>query len=396
MRPSVCFVHDWLVDMRGGEKVLEALMELFPEAPIYTLFVNRKILSPAFERRAIHPSFLQYIPGITRLYRWLLPLFPLAIRTINVSSYDLVISSSHCVAKAVRVGKNAVHLCYCHTPMRYLWGFEEVYFGKFHRTLRSLIQFYFAWLKKWDVRTSEKVQHFIANSKNTAKRIQDYYGCRSTVIHPPVEQREGLRSREGKYYLIVSALVPYKRIDLAIEAFNRMKLSLKIVGSGPLRSELESLVKFRGIEFLGALDQVQLWDLYAQSRALIFPGEEDFGIVPVEAQMFGKPVIAYGKGGILDTVLAYNDPERRRSPDQSTGFFFYEQNPQALIQALHESERLQFNPEFIRSHARQFSKERFQREITNMIAQTCPELNFVWETKSEKTNAYANAGVKSK
>ena len=395
--PLVCFVHDWLVAMRGGEKVLEAMAELFPEAPIYTLFLKREKLSPELQKREIHTSFLQKIPGITHIYRWLLPLFPIAIRSLNVKKYDVVISSSHCVAKAVKVRERTIHICYCHTPMRYLWGFSEEYLGKLPLFIRSLIEFYFKLLRKWDIKTSQRVTAFLANSKNTAEKINTLYGKSATVIHPPVEAHDNIPnntdSRQESYFLIVSALVPYKRIDVAIEAFNQLRQTLKIVGDGPQRPRLESMVRYTGIQFEGLLSQEALWRHYTNCHALIFPGEEDFGIVPLEAQMFGKPVIAFGKGGALETVLAYNDREANRSLEQSTGLFFYQQNADALIEQVKTSKQLQFNPIFIREHAQNFNRDRFKRELANFIENHCGNLRLPGHaTIARQGTAHQNSG----
>lgn len=367
---KVCFVHDWLVGMRGGEKVLEALVDLFPNAPIYTLFLDRPKLSQKLQTKDIKTSFLQKIPGANQFYRWLLPLFPLAVRCFDLNSYDVIISSSHCVAKGARAKKGAVHICYCHTPMRYLWGFEGEYFGHFPKWIRLIIQKYFDSLKKWDIKTSKKVDAFIANSQNTANKIKNLYDKEAVVIHPPVdvhERGDHESINEGTYYLIVSALVPYKRIDLAIQAFNQLKLPLKIIGNGPERAKLIDLITHPEIDLLGWIIDENLRNYYANCKAVIFPGEEDFGIVPVEAQMFGKPVVVFGKGGVLETVLAVNEKGVSRSPQEGTGFFFYEQDVGKLVEAIQEFERLEFNPDFIRNHALQFSSEQFRHKITEFL-----------------------------
>lgn len=368
VKPSVCLIHDWLITMRGGEKVLEALANMFPEAPIYTLFFNRKKISPFLQRRKIYTSFLQFVPGITKIYRWLLPLFPVAVYFLNVKKFDLVISSSHCVAKAVRVKEGARHVCYCHTPMRYLWGFEDEYLGRFPKWFQKIIQFYFEWLKKWDVSVSHKVGIFISNSRNTANKIRQFYERPSHVIHPPVDLPSGdiQATCNGNYFLIVSALVPYKKIEIAIETFNQLKVPLKIVGDGPLRSCLKKMAVFPGIEFEGWLNPSELWNRYAGCRALIFPGEEDFGIVPVEAQSFGKPVIAYGKGGALETILPYNTSQ---NAGKSTGLFFFEPTCKSLAQALNEFERIKFDENFIRQHAQKFERKRFCEKINQVLNQ---------------------------
>lgn len=357
---SVCFVHDWLVKMRGGEKVLEAMCELFPEAPIYTLFVNRKKLSPALQAKKINTSCLQWIPGIEKIYRYLLPIFPLAIKSFDIQKYELIISSSHCVAKAVSKQPKAKHVCYCHTPMRYLWGFEEEYLGRLPKWVRSLIKLYFQWLKSWDVRTSRKVDYFIANSKNTANKIKEIYSMDSVTINPPVDDlahQEEPNPKEG-YYLIVSALVQYKRVDLAIQAFNELELPLKIIGDGPLMSDLKRMVCYDGIEFLGWVETWKLWQHYKSCKALIFPGEEDFGIVPLEAQMCGKPVVAFGKGGVTETITS------------QTGIFFNEPTAGALVQAIQKSRSHNFDPDAIRKHALSFNKSRFKEQMMQFLQKT--------------------------
>ena len=371
--PSLCFVHDWLVAMRGGEKVLEAMTKLFPDAPIYTLFLRREKLSPFLQSRKIYTSFLQIIPGMWRFYRWLLPIFPIAVRMLNLQPYDIVISSSHCVAKAARVRNQSTHICYCHTPMRYLWGFEEDYLGKFPRIIRWLIERYFKRLRKWDIKTSQKVDVFVANSENTATKIRELYGKKALVVHPPVDVPDSALTfnpharPDRPYFLIVSALVPYKKIDIAIEALNRLKLPLKIVGEGPLRDRLEKMVRFDGIQLLGLVDSETLWHHYAACQALIFPGEEDFGIVPLEAQWFGKPVIAYGKGGALETVLAVNDRNQMRLPQESTGLFFYTSTAEALAEAVRSFQKIKFEEAVIRAHARRFGRDRFEREFLSAL-----------------------------
>ncbi len=366
--PSVCFVHDWLVTMRGGEKVLEAMCELYPDAPIYTLIVNHKNLSPFLQTRKVHTSFLQFIPGVEKFYRYLLPIFPLAIKFLNVKKYDIVISSSHCVAKSISVRKNALHICYCYTPMRYLWGFQEEYFGNFPNFIRNLINIYFNFLKKWDIKTAEGVSIFVTSSNYVAKRIQNVYKRNATVINPPIDEpprKIVSHFSQQPFYLIVGALVPYKRIDIAIEAFNRLKHPLKIVGTGPLMESLKKMIRFEGIEFEGWVDEEKLWDYYQCCKALIFPGEEDFGIVPLEAQMCGKPVIAYGRGGVCETVVAYDEAQSKKG--KYTGLFFEKPDVESLIQCVQKSQIITFDPEFIRSHAMRFRKEHFKEKVNAII-----------------------------
>lgn len=351
---KVALVHDWTIHMRGGEKVLESLAEVFPDATIYTLFSNPGRLSPSLKRMKIKNSILQYLPGIQRYYRWLLPFLPFFIQTLRIQGADLIISSSHCVAKGVRIPRGAVHICYCHTPMRYLWGFQETYFGNFPKGLRLILQPFFGWLRRWDVDTAKKVDHFLCNSEAVRERISKIYGRDAVVIHPPVDgqffKSDSLPKRDGEdYYLVVSALTPYKRVDLAVEAFNGFNRKLLVAGDGPSRRGCEKLAKTDNIRFLGNVSDEELNRLYVQATALIFPQEEDFGIVPLEAQACGTPVIAYAKGGALETV--------------KDGVFFYEQTPQSIRKAVLEFESKRFNPGKLREQALRFDKRIFKNKI---------------------------------
>lgn len=369
---KVALVHDWLIHMRGGEKVLEALAEVFPDATIYTLFSNRENLSPSLQCMKIKTSLLEGFPGIRLYYRWLLPLLPFFIRTLKIDEADLVISSSHCVAKGIQIPRGAYHVCYCHTPMRYLWGFEEDYFGNFPKWLLSFLAPIFDGLRKWDMETSRQVNAFLCNSENVRNRIQRVYGREAEVIHPPVNTETfnliplhpnplpyGERGKDegevkkGYYYLIVSALTPYKRIDIAIRAFNGWNRKLQIVGDGPSKSRYASLVQTANIRFLGKVSDRELKRLYREAKAVLFPQEEDFGIVPLEAQACGTPVIAFARGGALETV--------------EDGFFFHEQTPEALRQAVIEFEKKSFDPEALRRHVLRFDKEEFKNKIRRSI-----------------------------
>lgn len=348
---KVVLVQDWLIHMRGGEKVLEALAEIYPDAPIYTLFYNRAGLSPVLKNRQIVPSFLHYLPGIRLYYRWLLPFLPFVVSTLRIPQADLVFSTSHCVAKGVRVPKGAVHLCYCHTPMRYLYGFGEDYFGKMPLILKPLINLTLASLRRWDIKSNTGVDHFIANSENVKKRISEYYAREAEVIHPPVNSDfyTAAGTQPKNYYLVVSAFVPYKRIDLVIEAFNTLDRSLLIVGSGPMDESYRALRTSSKISFLGAVPDKELHALLAEAKALIFPTEEDFGIVPLEAQACGTPVIAYGKGGALESV--------------KTGLFFDQQTAESLSTAVLRFEDMVFDRKEIPAKIADFSKVRFKEKI---------------------------------
>jgi glycosyltransferase involved in cell wall biosynthesis len=355
---KVALVHDWLVTMRGGEKVFEVLCELFPNADVFTLVHKRGSGASAIERMKITTSSLQHLPfGVTK-YQYYLPLHRKFISEFDLREYDLVISSSHAVAKAVRVNPNGLHICYCHTPMRYIWDQYEQYFGPRRSNVlaRTVMKMLLPSLRRWDVETSKTVHHFITNSENVRKRIQRIYGRNATVIYPPVDvEKFSLSEKDDCYYLIVSALVPYKRIDLAIETFNRSDERLVIIGNGVEETKLKAIAK-KNIEFVDWVSEGELAKYYAGCRALIFPGEEDFGIVPVEAMACGKPVIAYGKGGALESVV-----------DGTTGVFFHEQNVVSLEDALRRFAIVKFHPETIRARAMRFERKRFVEEMREYI-----------------------------
>lgn len=352
----VVLAHDWLNGMRGGERVLELLCREFPEAELYTLLHKPGAVSQTIESHPIHTSFLQHLPGIQSRYRYTLPLFPLAARGLRARDAELIISTSHCVAKAVRGHRSTRHLCYCFTPMRYAWTFYEEYFGS-GTGKKILLKPLLAALRRWDRDASEHVDRFVAISHHIRKRIHTYYGRDADVIYPPVDtDRCTPNGRDPEDFdLIVSALVPYKRIDLAVEAYTRLGTPLKIIGTG---TEYEALRAAAGphIEFKGWQSDDDVTDAYRRCRALVFPGEEDFGIVPVEAQACGRPVIAFGRGGALETVR-----------DRETGVFFPEQTPEALLQAVEKSHAIPWNPTAIRHHAETFSADRFLREIRIVI-----------------------------
>ena len=355
---KVALVHDWLVGMRGGEKLLELLCELFPQATLFTLVHRAGSVSASIERLPIRTSFLQHLPFGRSHYRYFLPLFPYAAEGLDVREFDLVISSSHAAAKGARVGEGALHVCYCHSPMRYIWDQYEQYFGAGRASfvVCTGMNYFLAGLRRWDVETAKDVGHFIANSRTVQARILKIYGRESTVIYPPVDVSSfELSSRDEGYFLAVSALVPYKRLDVAIEAFNRLRKRLVIVGSGPEERSLRALAGGT-IEFAGWADERDLKQYYAGCRALIFPGVEDFGIVPVEAMACGKPVIALAKGGALETVV-----------EGTTGLFFSDQTPESLAQAVDQFEKLKFDGRAMRIHAARFEREICKNRLRALI-----------------------------
>jgi len=366
-RPRVALAHDWLTGMRGGEKVLEVLCGLLPDAPIYTMLHVPGSVSPLIENRPIYTSGLQRFPGTARNYRYYLPLMPWAVRDLNPGRYDLVLSISHCVAKSIRTPRGVPHVCYCNTPMRYVWDQFDQYFGPHRsgRLTRLAMGALAPWLRWWDRRTADRVTHFIGNSENVRERIQRIYGRQADVIYPPVDcdAYRPTGGPVGDYYLCVSAMAPYKRLDLAIEAFNRLGRKLVVIGGGQDASRLQSRSR-DNIVWLGWQPESALREHYSACRAFIFPGEEDFGITPLEAMACGRPVIAYGAGGALETVVGLSDGEP--SP---TGLFFREQSVDALCDAVETFERHAeaFRPEAARGRARQFDTEVCRQRFSELI-----------------------------
>ncbi|MCC6325895.1 MAG: glycosyltransferase family 4 protein [Candidatus Brocadia sp.] len=376
----VAIVHDWLTGMRGGEKVLEIFCEIFPDADVFTLIHLRGSVSKIIEERNIQTSFLQKIPLTKRHYRSFLMLFPLAIEGFDMGAYDLVLSSSHCVAKGILTSATAVHVCYCHTPMRYVWDQYQTYFGAGQKGLISkvLMPPVAHYLRMWDVTSSERVDYFVANSYHVANRIKKYYKRLAEVIHPPVDcslYTPQENYKEGNYYLLVSAFAPYKRIDIAIEAFERMGLPLILIGEGQEERRIRKMAK-KHVQCIGWQSSESLREYYRGCKALIFPGEEDFGIVPLEAQACGKPVIAFARGGALETVHGVY-PSPRESPaaktlidsESPTGVFFTKQTPGSLMEAVRffEQRTNLFDPRLIRKHAENFDRSIFKEKFKQYI-----------------------------
>jgi glycosyltransferase involved in cell wall biosynthesis len=363
----VAIVHDWLTGMRGGEKVLEVLCELYPTADIFTLFHLRGSVSAAIEAHRIETSFIQRLPFVASHYRRYLPLFPTAVEQFDLDPYDLVISSSHCVAKSVVPAGRSRHLSYCHSPMRYAWDQFDAYFGPERvgaAASRLLYRPVMARLARWDAATAHRVHRFVANSRHVAGRIGRYYNRKATIVYPPVDTRfyhpEGHPDGPAPrgHLLIVSALVPYKRLDLAVAACHRAGMSLRVVGDGPDRDRLQALAG-PAVEFLGRRSNEEIRDEYRQALAVLLPGEEDFGIVPVEAQACGRPVVALGRGGALETVI-----------DGETGIFFEEPVTDSLVAALERLRTMNFDSGRIRQHAEQFSRERHVEAMRAVITET--------------------------
>ena len=360
---DVALVHDWLTGMRGGEKVLEVLCELYPRADIHTLFHTRGSVSPVIEGHRITTSLVQRLPMAARHYRRYLPLFPFAVEQFDLDRYDLVISSSHCVAKSAVAPGRARHLCYCFSPMRYAWDQFDAYFGPERVGAAASRWFYrpvLARLARWDAATAARVDRFVAISQYVAGRIRRYYNRGATIVYPPVDTvfYHPAAVPSESHFLIVSALVPYKRIDLAIEACRRAGAKLRIAGEGPERARLERLAGGQ-VEFTGWLDDAGIRDEYRRALAVLLPGEEDFGIVPVEAQACGRPVVAYGRGGARETVR-----------ENETGVFFDRPDADALAAALERAAALRVDTDRIRQHAERFSRERHTEQMRAVIADT--------------------------
>jgi glycosyltransferase involved in cell wall biosynthesis len=364
--PQAVLVHDWLTGMRGGEKCLEVLCRRWPTAPIFTLLHKPGALHPIIEQRPIRTSFLQQLPAVERYYRYLLPLMPAAVEAWRLPPCQLVVSFSHCVAKSARAPHGVPHVCYCFTPMRYIWHQRAAYFGaeRLGVVPSGVADRVLAILRRWDQETAARVTHFVAISRTVQRRIKECYGRSSAVIYPPVDTDFfcPLPVRREAYYLAVSAFAPYKRLDLAIAACNRLRRPLVIIGSG---QDAERLRASAGptVHFLGWQPDEVVRDYYRRCRALLFPGEEDFGIVPVEAQGCGAPVISFGRGGSTETVIPLGS---RLDP---TGLWFEEQNADCLAAALQafETHAGEFSPAAARRHALRFNHRRFEDELLGYL-----------------------------
>jgi glycosyltransferase involved in cell wall biosynthesis len=345
--------------MRGGEKVLLSLARLFPDAPIYTLLHVKGSLAPELESRAIHTSFVQRLPGVARRYRHYLPLFPAAIGSLDLQGYDLVISSSHCVAKGAKRAPGAVHVCYCFTPMRYVWDRYDDYFGpgRLGAPARWIVPHVAEALRAWDIATASRVDHFVADSRYVAGRIRRYYGRESEVILPPVDTELFTPggAPPGDYDLIVSALAPYKRIELALEAYRGSGRRLQVVGTGPDAQRLRAQAPPE-VTFLGWVEDLALRDLYRGCRAVVMPGVEDFGIVPLEAMACGRPAVVFAEGGGAETVV-----------HGETGLVFAEPTAESLRSAIDSLQGISFNTTALRARAEAHSRPAFESRFRAFV-----------------------------
>ncbi len=355
----IALIHDWLTGTRGGEKVLDALCEIYPDAEVFTLLQVRGSQSPAIERMPVHRSFIQHLPMARRLYRHYLPLFPAAIEWLDLDRFDLVVSTSHCAAKSVIRTGRARHLCYCLTPMRYAWDQYPEYFGagRIGRLPERLLRPVMAAMARWDAATAGRVDRYVGISRYVAARIAKYYNRPAEVVYPPVDteffQPDG--TPRERFALVVSALVPYKRIDLAIDACARAGVPLRVIGDGP---ELARLSRRAGpdVAFLGSPEDAAVREQYRRASAVLLPGVEDFGIVPLEAQACGTPVVAQGEGGALETVV-----------DGLTGHLVRDRTVGAMAEATRQAVDGRFDSAAIRRHALRFSRPRFIAEIRDCI-----------------------------
>jgi glycosyltransferase involved in cell wall biosynthesis len=363
---KVAIVHDWLNQMGGAEAVLETLVEMYPGAPVFTTLYWREGMPPAYRAWDIRPTWLDRAPSIYRRHQPYLPLYPLAVRSIDLRGYDLILSNKSGFCHGVRTTPDQLHIDYCLTPTRYVWDYagyttREDLGPEARLLLRPLI----GWLRRWDRRAADGVDHFVAISREVQARIARFYGRRSTIIYPPVHTGRYCPSPDppGDYFLVVSRLIPYKRIDLAVRACAQLGARLVVVGQGRDRARLEAMAG-PSVQFRGRVSQAEVADLLAHCRAFLFPGYEDFGIAPVEAQAAGRPVIAYAAGGALDTVV-----------EGETGLFFHEQTPEALTDALRRLDSTGFDPAAIQRHAERFSVERFKQELGAFVEEKWREFS---------------------
>lgn len=358
---KIALIHDHLTQEGGAERILRIFQEIWPEAPTFVLFYNPKKAHPFFQTKKIIPSFLQKIPLAVKKYQWFLPLMPAAIESFDLSSFDLVLSSSSAFAKGILTKPETLHICYCHTPTRFLWTDTHSYIGDlpYNWLIKRILLIYLSRLRLWDRLAAERVDAFIANSQTVAERIEKYYGRKpEIVIYPPVEVKKFFLSKPENFFLAGGRIVAYKRLDIVVQAFNKLGWPLKIYGQGPEEKKLRKMAK-KNIQFLGFISEEEKANLYSRCLAYIHPQIEDFGITILEAMASGRPVIAYGAGGARETVI-----------ENVTGKFFYHQNWQGLVDALVKFKPEQFQAEKIRSYASLFDISNFKKQIKNFVEKT--------------------------
>jgi glycosyltransferase involved in cell wall biosynthesis len=351
---KVAIIHYWFVGMRGGEKVIEMLCEMYPQADIFTHVYVPEMVSENIRQHRIIPTFINALPRPAKMYKNYLPLMPLALEQLDLRGYDLIISSESGPAKGIIAPSDALHVCYCHTPMRYIWNMYHEYRENAGRLARLMMPPLAHYLRLWDVTTAKRVDSFVANSATVARRIYRYYGAESVVVHPPVDTDAfsiAAPYELADYYLMAGELVAYKRPDLAVRAFNAMHLKLIVIGGGEMLDEIRRIAG-PNVTVLGSQPFEVLKHHYARCRALIFPGEEDFGMVPVEAMASGRPVVAYGRGGATETVA-----------NGISGVFFAEQTVEAVSSAVESLTKIEFDSAKIANHAKQFGRDQFLRKM---------------------------------
>ena len=361
---KVCFVHDHLIQSGGAERVLEALQNIWPNAPTFTLLYDERTMGSSFGHRDIRTSFLQKIPFSLRASRWLLPLMPTATESYDLSEFDVIISSSSAFSKGVIPPNDALHICYCHTPTRYLWSDTHSYVDELRVAgpIKSLLRPLLTRLRTWDRLAADRVDHFVANSETVSERISRYYRRESDVIHPPVETDQFSISHNPKeYYLIGGRLVAYKRYDLVVDAFTKLGIPLKVFGSGPVEEDLRARAG-KNVEFLGRVSNEERSRLFSEAIAFLHPQEEDFGITPVESMAAGRPVIAYRKGGAVETVI-----------EGKTGVFFDAQEWEEIADLILRFDHTKFDPDAIRKHAEQFTVQEFHKAMHDYVSRRWDE-----------------------
>jgi len=353
----VAIAHEWLTTLGGSERVVETLLEEYPGAPVYTTFLSDRNLPESVFRWDIRTSFVQNLPFLHRISQKYIPLFPLAFESFDFTGYDVVITSSSACSKGVLTGPETLNICYCYTPLRYAWQPHlDKRLGDANPVMKACNDLVVHYLRLWDRLASDRVDHFIAISEHVAARIAKFYRREATVIYPPVDvERFPVVKCPREYFLVVSRLVPYKRVELAVRAFTRLGLPLKVVGDGPERERLEEIAG-PTVEFLGFVPENDLPRLISGCLALVFPGEEDFGIVPVEAMAAGRPVIGLARGGLLESAI-----------DGKTAVMFPEATVESLIDAVARFRPRDFNPAKLSKHAARFSKERFRKEFSQFV-----------------------------
>lgn len=373
---KIALVHDHLIQDGGAERVLRVFLEIFPQAPIYTLVFDEKKMGKDFCKDKVKTSFIQRLPGGVKKFKWFLPLMPLATEKHELDQYDVVLSNSSALSKGVLTKPDTLHVCYCHTPTRYLWTDTHLYLKELShgRLVKKAISLMLPRLRMWDRMAAERVDKFIANSKTVQKRIAKYYGRASDLIYPPVDVFSfSPAPTQENYYLAGGRLVPYKRFDLVVQAFNKLGISLKLFGEGPEFQKLKAMAK-SNIEFLGKVTDEEKKELYSKCLAFIHPQEEDFGLMAIEAMASGRPVIAYAKGGALETVI-----------DGKTGKFFDDQSWESLAHTVIRFKPEEYKPEEIRAHAMQYDVEKFKQKIRSYIENSWQEFK-VAEIKKRDSN----------